>query len=58
MGIHVFFLTIENGMINDHLLVGGDWNHGILRLSHHIGNGITIPTDSIFQRGRLNHQPV
>ena len=28
-----FFLTIENGMINDHLLVGGDWNHGILRVT-------------------------
>ena len=28
MGIHGFF-TIENGIINDHLLVGGDWNHGI-----------------------------
>ena len=34
-------------------LVGGDWNHGILWLSHHIGNFI-IPTDfnsMIFQMG-------
>ena len=32
-------------------LVGGDWNHGILWLSHHIGNFI-IPTDElIFFRG-------
>jgi hypothetical protein len=45
------------------ILLGGDWNHGILNdfpiLSHHIGNGIIIPTDFhsiIFQRGRAkNH---
>ena len=38
-------------------LVGGDWNHGILWLSHHIGN-VIIPTDEvIFFRGvGLNHQ--
>jgi hypothetical protein len=39
-------------------LVGGDWNHGILWLSHHIGN-VIIPTDfhsMIFQRVRWNHQ--
>ena len=41
------------------LLVGGDWNHGILWLSHHIGN-VIIPTDDliIFFRGvGWNHQP-
>ena len=27
-------------------LLGGDWNHGILWLSHHIGNVIT-PTDEL-----------
>jgi len=34
-------------------LVGGDWNHGILCFSHHIGN-VIIPTDELifFQRGR------
>jgi len=32
-------------------LVGGDWDHGILGLSHHIGN-VIIPTDElIFFRG-------
>ena len=40
-----------------HLLVGGDWNHGILNDSPEtVGNGIIIPTDlnsMIFQRGRL-----
>ena len=34
-------------------LVGGDWNHGILSLSHHIGNVIiqTFPKSIIFQKG-------
>ena len=42
-------------------LHGGDWNHGILWLSHYIGNGKIIPTDFhsiIFQRGSAkSHQP-
>ena len=43
-------------------LVGG-WNHGILWLSHHIGNGMSSSqltfTPWFFQRGGwLNHQPV
>ena len=41
-----------------YILLGGDWNHGILWLSHHIGN-VIIPTDEVtFFRGvGLNHQP-
>ena len=40
-------------------LVGGDWNMAGLWLSHHIGNGIIIPTDELhhFSEGWLNHQP-
>jgi hypothetical protein len=30
-----------------YILVGGDWNHGILLLSHHIGNRKIIPTDEL-----------
>jgi hypothetical protein len=40
------------------VLVGGDWNHGILGLSHHIGN-VIIPTDELTPSffGLVNHQP-
>ena len=46
-------------MVNDVILVGGDWNHGILNdFPETLGNGIIIPTDEhIFQRD-WNHQPV
>jgi hypothetical protein len=40
-----------NGVFFPHgkknILVGGDWNHGILLLSHHIGNRKIIPTDEL-----------
>ena len=41
-------------------LVGGDWNHGLLWLSHHLGNGKSsqLTKSIIFQRGWwFNHQP-
>ena len=37
-------------MIVNGYLVGGDWNHGILWLSHHIGN-VMIPIYDFFFRG-------
>ena len=43
-----------------HILVGGDWNHGILTdFPETVGNGIIIPTDEvIFFRGvAKNNQP-
>ena len=50
--------AMENGWKWTMDLIGGDWNHGILWLSHinwecHHPNWRT----HIFQRGRLNHQP-
>ena len=41
----------------DQKMVGGDWNHGILCLSIQLGMSSSQLTH-IFQRGRLNHQPV
>ena len=54
--------TCRNPFSRDHKdkLVGGDWNHGILWLSHQIGKFI-IPTDfhkpSFFRGLGKNHQP-
>ena len=37
---------IDHLLIHQVSLVGGDWNHGILWLSHHIEN-VIIPTDEL-----------
>ena len=37
-GTVVFDVSHNMGYNPENYLVGGDWNHGILRLSHHIGN--------------------
>ena len=43
-----------------YILVGGDWNHGILNdFPETVRNGIMIPTDEVhhFSEGLVNHQP-
>ena len=43
-----------------YILVGGDWNHGILNdFPETVRNGKMIPTDEVhhFSEGLVNHQP-